>query len=72
MSFRNFTTSIFRTAEHVFYEPATNELGMIKALIFGINSGGFISTSVYVNHSQFSFTVANSQSCCEVSHTKKI
>jgi hypothetical protein len=67
MSFRNSTTSIFRAAENLFYEPAGNELGMIKALISGINSGRYISTSVYVRHSHFNFTIANNRSCCEVS-----
>jgi hypothetical protein len=38
----------------MFYEPAVNELETLKALIFGVNSGGFISTSVYVSRSQFS------------------
>jgi hypothetical protein len=78
MSVRNSTASIFRTAEHVFYESAANELGTIKALIFYISSGGFISTSVSVSHSQFSFTIVNNPPCCEVSrkentvHTKVI
>jgi hypothetical protein len=46
MSFRNSTASIFRKVEHVFYEPAANDLGTIKVLILGVNSGGFISASV--------------------------
>jgi hypothetical protein len=49
--FKNSTTSIFRTAEHVFYEPAANVVGTIKALNFGVNSGGFISALVYVSRS---------------------
>jgi hypothetical protein len=67
MSFRNWSALIFRTVEHVFYEPAANELGMMKVLIFGLNSGRFISTSVYISLSQFSFTTAKNPSCCEVS-----
>jgi hypothetical protein len=42
ISFRNSTASVFRTAEHVFYEPVANELRMIEALILVVNSGGFI------------------------------
>jgi hypothetical protein len=43
----------------------------MKVLTFGVNIRGFISTLVYVSRCQFSFTIAKSQSLCEV-HAKKI
>jgi hypothetical protein len=67
---RNSETQLFLFLEqlNMFYEPAANGLGMLKALIFGVNSGRFISTSVCVSCSQFSIAIAIKQSSCEVLH----